>query len=154
MLINYRKATLSDKKVLFDLGVKLNEFNLEHDLKENLFWEGWEKDIDKEIDVELHDPLFLTYLAETDDKIPAGYILIKNCIHCGHFEVDQLFVKDEFRGNKVGKGLMDLALEEAKKSGRPLLLEVYKSNAKAISFYEKLGFKESGVIMRIEPEDM
>lgn len=151
MAITYRKAQLSDKKALIDLGVQLNTFNLNHDLKENLFWDGWESDIDKEVEQEMHNPLITVYVAETEDKVVIGYLLLKNCVHCGHFEVDQLFVKEQYRNQKVGNGLMDLAIDEAKREDKPLMLEVYKTNSKAIRFYEKLGFKEDGIVLRLEP---
>ncbi len=150
MSINYRRASTEDLQSLYDLGVLLNTFNMAHDLKENLFWEGWETDIRSETADELKSPHNSIFIAETDDKLAAGFILIKKCDNCGHYEVDQLFVKEEFRSQKVGKGLMQLAIEEAKKDGMPIELEVYKSNAHAIKFYENLGFTESGVLMRLE----
>jgi ribosomal protein S18 acetylase RimI-like enzyme len=150
MPINFRKANIMDKQALYDLGVMLNRYNLEHDLHENLFWEGWENDIASETEAELTSEHNAIFIAETDNQEAVGYLVVRKCHTCGHYEVDQLFVKEEYRAQKVGKGLMQLAIDVARKDNMPLQLEVYKTNAKAIKFYENLGFTETGILMRME----
>ena len=150
MNINYRKATENDARSLYDLGVLFNTYNLDHTHKDDLFWDGWEKDIPDEIKEELINPMYHIYIAETDDKILVGYILAKICTHCRNFEIDQLFVIEKYRKNKIGKGLVDLIIAAGKELDIPLQLEVYKTNKQAIQFYEKYGFKEDGVILRLK----
>ncbi len=150
MNINYRKATLEDKKKLYELGVELNTYNLDHDVKENLFWTGWETDIMSEVEKELKNKNISVYLAETEDEQAVAYITIKRCDFCGHYEVDQLFVHEGYRGQNIGKKLLDMVVSEIKKPGVSLKLEVYKTNEKAISFYKKYGFEETGLILNLD----
>lgn len=150
MNIHYRRANEGDKKSLYDLGVLFNTYNLDHAHKEELFWDGWETEMAEEIEGELNNPIFHIYIAETDDKTPVGYILAKICTYCGNFEIDQLFIIEEYRKLKIGKGLVDLIIADGKKLDMPLQLEVYKTNDAAIKFYEKYGFKEDGIILRLK----
>lgn len=59
-------------------------------------------------------------------------------------EVKRLFVRPEFRGHKVGKQLMDAALDEARHIGyqRMLLDTVSGKMDKAIAMYREYGFRE------------
>ena len=53
-------------------------------------------------------------------------------------EIRSLVVKESLRGQKIGEGLVNLALEEAKDLGIKRVLSLtYKQ-----SFFERLGFKE------------
>lgn len=149
MSITYRKATIKDTDVLYKLGVELNSFYLESSSKkESLFWEGWEKDFETEIAEELSNPSKYIYLAEDADKNPVGYIIAILCKHCQRFEIDQLYVKDGYRGLKVGKSLLDLVIAAGKSDFEYIHLEVYKNNTKAIEFYKKYGFEDEGIVMR------
>ena len=57
-------------------------------------------------------------------------------------DIETVFVCEEFRKKGVGRLLMEKAFEYLKKDGvNKLFLEVRKSNAGAISLYEKCGFK-------------
>jgi len=150
MNINYRRANENDAKALYDLGVLSNTYNLDHAGKEELFWDGWETDFAEEVEEELANPMYHIYIAETDEKDVIGFILAVVCTHCKNFEIDQIFVKEEFRKNKVGKNLMDLIIEDGKKLGTPLKLEVYKTNDAAVRFYKKYGFEEDGIILRLK----
>lgn len=150
MKINYRRANENDKKSLYDLGVLSNTYSLDHAHKDVLFWDGWEADFAEEVEEELANSMYHIYVAETENNGVVGFILAVVCTHCKNFEIDQIFVKEEFRKNKVGKNLVDLIIEDGKKLGMPLKLEVYKTNTSAIKFYEKYGFKEDGVILRLK----
>jgi ribosomal protein S18 acetylase RimI-like enzyme len=57
-------------------------------------------------------------------------------------ELDKLYVLPECKGMQIGKKLMDLALNMARQENRKRYwLVVLASNAPAIAFYEKLGFR-------------
>ena len=60
-----------------------------------------------------------------------------------------MFVEEEFRGNKIGKMLVDRLCEwfKEKKVG-DIRLKVLKKNIKAISLYQRAGFEEFIVEMR------
>ncbi|HEO0010850.1 TPA: GNAT family N-acetyltransferase, partial [Streptococcus agalactiae] len=49
---------------------------------------------------------------------------------------------EEVRGQQIGQKLMDFARQYAKKHGcYNITLNVWNDNQRAVSFYEKLGFK-------------
>jgi len=60
-------------------------------------------------------------------------------------------VKKEYRGQGIGKRLMDKTMAEAKKMGiERVELEVFASNRTALRFYKKSGFEVEGVKKRHE----
>jgi len=79
-----------------------------------------------------------------------------------HIGVFGIMINHGFRGEGIGKLLMDLVLKEAKKSIpeiKIVILDVYSTNDIARSLYKKMGFTEYGTlpngISRVEKfEDM
>lgn len=66
-----------------------------------------------------------------------------------HVGVFGITVKKEFRGEGIGKILMDLTIKEAQKNLmglRIITLGVFSNNPLAKSIYEKFGFKEYGCL--------
>lgn len=64
--------------------------------------------------------------------------------HIGDFGIT---VVKEYRGQGVGKQLMNLVLEEAKKIGIQIaVLEAFGNNEIACSMYQKLGFETFGTL--------
>lgn len=63
----------------------------------------------------------------------------------GEGEILNLAVKPEFRGRGLGQALVNVVLESFHRDGViQVFLEVRESNHAAISFYERLGFREVG----------
>lgn len=92
---------------------------------------------------ELRNPLSLWLVAETEGRI-LGYVGSQAVLDSA--DVMNLAVAPEVRRTGVGAALMEaLSLALAEKGVETLLLEVRKSNAPAISLYEKLGFALAGV---------
>ena len=60
-------------------------------------------------------------------------------------EIERIYVKPEFKGQQIGRKLVEYALEfgRAKKLNW-LWLGVWEKNPNAIGFYEKMGFKQYG----------
>jgi ribosomal protein S18 acetylase RimI-like enzyme len=57
-------------------------------------------------------------------------------------ELDKLYILPECKGQKIGARMMDLAFEVAKMTGKDSFwLAVIDTNAPAIAFYEKYGFR-------------
>ncbi|NLZ46128.1 MAG: GNAT family N-acetyltransferase [Clostridiales bacterium] len=54
--------------------------------------------------------------------------------------VEDVYIKNEFRSHGLGRELFQLIEEQSPKLSR-IRLEVEEGNARAISLYEKLGFK-------------
>lgn len=66
-----------------------------------------------------------------------------------HVGVFGITVKKEFRGEGIGKLLMDLTIKEAQKTLKDLriiTLGVFSNNPLAKAIYEKFGFKEYGCL--------
>ena len=58
-----------------------------------------------------------------------------------------LAVHPEFRNRKIGSSLLDAMLSNLKRRAQnQICLEVRASNTRAIAFYEKAGFKRTGLI--------
>ncbi len=86
------------------------------------------------------------------DDVASGYIRmkeeesevdeIKN--HKG-IELKRIYVLKQYHSKKVGASLMRFALDFAAENGYELLwLGVWEQNEKAIKFYKKFGFKDTG----------
>lgn len=58
--------------------------------------------------------------------------------------VHQLFLLPEHQGKGIGRECMMLIMEEARRLGLPVRLRVLKVNPRAMTFYQRLGFKRTG----------
>jgi ribosomal protein S18 acetylase RimI-like enzyme len=73
--------------------------------------------------------------------IPVGYTAIKK--EGDFLFLSKLYVKKEFRGNKIGRAALLFIDAEAKRNNlKSIQLKVNKYNTKSIEAYEKLGFKK------------
>lgn len=97
------------------------------------------------------DPKFYVLLAEYEKEI-AGYLSYtwNYSIWNGksYMNLDDLFVKEKFRGLKIGQELMQKAKSLCENESSGLMRwEVEKDNHKAIQFYESLSAKmvEKGI---------
>ncbi len=136
MVINIRKATAKDIDALYDLIIGIAKYHNQEQYvqtnKAELLTSGFGD-----------DPKFEVLLAEFDSQI-AGYLSYtwNYSIWNGaeNMNLDDLFVKSDFRGKKVGQILMEAAKAESlKRSVTYIRWEVETDNTKAIAFYEKLG---------------
>lgn len=80
------------------------------------------------------------YLAYSDDKL-AGCIALRK-IENGVCEMKRLFVRDEFRGQKIGVHLIEKIIADARGIGyNALRLDTFPPKmGKAVSLYESHGF--------------
>ncbi len=92
----------------------------------------------------------ITLIAEIDGKI-AGRIDIKRCLElkarAPHVAKLGMSVRKEFRGQGLGRSLLKVGIEEAKKniSGlKMIILGVFGNNTTAITLYKSEGFVECG----------
>lgn len=82
-----------------------------------------------------------------DEQTPVGYVVL-----CFGYSlewlgrdafVDELYLKEEYRGRGWGRKTMEFLETAARAAGvRALHLEVVRRNAAALDLYRKLGFKE------------
>ena len=82
-------------------------------------------------------------LAHVDGRL-AGCVALRPFREGDACELKRLFVRPEFRGQKVGKRLMDAVLREARSIGyRRMLLDTITGKMdKAIAMYREYGFRE------------
>ena len=95
---------------------------------------------EKDINVELHDNAFsVMQVITVDDKV-VGFCDYWNTFETG--TICQIAIHPQYQHQKLGSKLLDEVIKDAKaKKIRTLTLEVRENNKKAITFYEKFGFK-------------
>lgn len=79
-------------------------------------------------------PALDVWIAENEFQEPLGFLGISQN------KIEMLFVDAKCLGQGIGKELLDFL----KNSHNELLLDVNEQNLKALSFYEKYGFKRTG----------
>ena len=90
-----------------------------------------------------------TSVAETNGKIVGLYILHPNNVgRCGHICNASYAVDSKCRGQHIGEKLVSDSLQKGKELGFKILQfnAVVESNIYARRLYERLGFKQLGVI--------
>lgn len=80
-------------------------------------------------------------LINEDEIINAFLIVYKNI---DYYELEAIFVLEEYRGNKIASSLFEYFLKELNK-GDQILLEVAVNNYSAINLYKKLDFETINV---------
>lgn len=82
------------------------------------------------------------WVAEVDSKV-AGFVIVRRV--AADVEILNFAVRREFRRKGIGASLMQGVTEWGKSlRAEKAFLEVRASNAGAVSFYQKLGFRETG----------
>lgn len=145
------KAKLADLNELLIVAAKtfydtFSEVNTEEDMKMYLA----EHFTFEKLSSEFNNPNSEFYIATLNDRI-TGYLKINfepaqtESNQNNTIEIERIYVLKEFQGHKVGNLLLDKAFEAAKqKKINFVWLGVWEKNVKAISFYKKNGFTESG----------
>ena len=146
-----RECTMEDLPILKALSEttfidSFGEENNEQDLKAYLLDNFSVEKLDKE----LRNQHSRYYIALFRGK-PAGYMKVnfenahteKN--YGDSLEVQRIYVLKKFIGQKIGKSLMERAMEIARSRDLHYLwLGVWERNTAAIGFYERMGFKKIG----------
>lgn len=133
MDINIRKATDKDFPAIFGLITELAEYEESLDKVSNSL----------ELMYEQKD-YFNCYVAETEEKEIIGMALYYFSYYTWvgkTLYLDDLYVKEAYRGNGLGTRLMDKMFEVAKaEKCKRFRLQVLNWNESAIKLYEKSGF--------------
>lgn len=131
-MIKYRKAILKDEQNVFDLAKKLATSFVPN-----------EKDFKNAYTLLLDDENVDIFVTEFESKL-IGYVL---AFHHQTFYanglvswVEELYVDEEYRGNNIGKALMQLIEDEAKKRNSKLIA---LATRRASKFYEAIGYEKS-----------
>ncbi|TWR26583.1 GNAT family N-acetyltransferase [Mucilaginibacter achroorhodeus] len=95
---------------------------------------------------ELSNPESEIYFALADNEV-AGYLKLNfnnaQTEQQGNdaLELERIYVLEKFQGQKVGKYLMDYAINKAMETGKKFIwLGVWEHNEKALAFYQSKGF--------------
>ncbi|WP_319479208.1 GNAT family N-acetyltransferase [uncultured Draconibacterium sp.] len=147
MDINIRKATEKDFPAIFGLITELAEYEESLDKVSNSL----------ELMYEQKD-YFNCYVAETEEKEIIGMALYYFSYYTWvgkTLYLDDLYVKEAWRGNGLGTRLMDKMFEVAKaeKCNR-FRLQVLNWNEPAIKLYEKSGFTVDKTWYNCDFEDL
>lgn len=135
-MIKIRDATKYDIDTLFDLIMGIAKYHNQEEYvltnKKEMLNSGFND-----------QPKFGAIIAEFNDRI-AGYLSYtwNYSIWNGHnyMNLDDLFVSEEYRGQKVGLALMKRAKDTCMEKNIALIRwEVEMDNVKAIKFYNRLG---------------
>jgi ribosomal-protein-alanine N-acetyltransferase len=94
------------------------------------------------------------FFAETENKFSFFKIIKNNNNVIGYIiyrivfdeaEILNIVIDKDFRGLKIGKALINFAIEDIKKKNcKVIFLEVHKNNIIAQKLYERMGFKKYG----------
>lgn len=106
----------------------------------SLCFQGFDKEL-AELPGKYAPPKGRLYLAEEKEKI-AGCIALRPMDEEGVCEMKRLYVREEFRGKKIGRLLTEKILADAKAMGyRVMRLDTLQRMETARALYTKLGFK-------------
>ena len=151
MKIDLRKCTISDVEILSEFAKQnfyeaFAHLNTKEDMQaylENAF------NIDK-LSTQLYDVNSETYFLYCDSRL-AGYLKINQAPSqtdindADSLEVERIYVAQDYQGNGLGQFLMDNAIKFAKEHNKKYIwLSVWQKNEKAVIFYRKNDFYESG----------
>lgn len=141
MLVEIKQAYKSIEKIkeLFkeytDMLVKEDE-----DFAKYLKLQDYDSELEN-LDIKYGPPKGRLYLATVEGEV-AGCIALKY-IDEKTCELKRLYVKPEFRGNKIADALVDQIIDDAKKIGyKKIQLDTLPFLKSAIHLYERYGFYE------------
>ncbi|AHW60057.1 diamine N-acetyltransferase [Draconibacterium orientale] len=147
MDINIRKATDKDFPAIFGLITELAEYEESLDKVSNSL----------ELMYKQKD-YFNCYVAETEEKEIIGMALYYFSYYTWvgkTLYLDDLYVKEAYRGNGLGTRLMDKMFEVAKaEKCKRFRLQVLNWNESAIKLYEKSGFTVDKTWYNCDIEDL
>ena len=138
MTITYRIANTKED---FETGKKLFEEYVDS-LNVDLSFQDFSKELDT-VGQQYNEPSGGLLLAFADDR-PAGCAGIRR-LDDGIAELKRMYIKNEYRGFKIGVALLQQSIELAKTLGyKKLRLDTLASMTKAQQLYKSFGFYEIG----------
>lgn len=151
VMITIRHADVSDAKIIADIGSRsfydaFAASNTPEDMKNYLAEKFSEQHITEEIS-DPHADFFIAY----SDNSPCGYLKLIKSIppqlikDLNTLELQRIYVLKEYYDMKIGKELMQLAVDFALKNGYDSIwLGVWQLNHRAVEFYYRWGFEVFG----------
>ena len=146
-----RKARLDDLDDILSLNKNLFKFERRFGKTYNLKW-TYSKTGRKYFIHRLKSKKAVVVVAEDYEEI-VGYILIYIDTYSFRSinpiaEIENMYVKKDFRNKGIGTKLAKMAIQEAKKKGtKRFKVEALVQNENAIRFYRSVGFKDFNLIL-------
>lgn len=135
-MVIIRKANLDEMEAIKNLFIEYEKF-----LGVSLCFQGFQEELSK-LPYHYAEPQGTILLAEINNQ-PVGVIALKP-LEGACCEMKRLYVKNEFRGLKIGEKLVDELLLLAKTKGYSTMkLDTLKRLSAAIELYRKKGFIET-----------
>ena len=128
-----RAATPADSKFVYQLKKAAYREYVE------LTW-GW----DEQQQLDYHQKQFRTENLWIVQSVGRDVGVLRVIRDPHSFQVEQIFILPEFQNQGVGGAFMMAIFNEASSLRLPVRLRVLKVNDRAIAFYKRLGFVESG----------
>jgi len=129
--------------------VQLSDLDEIYKIEQENFIHCWSKEF-IQFNIQLPEYIRKFYVAVKENKI-VGYIVCWLSDKTAH--IYNISIKKEVQNQGIGSCLLEYLLEELKKDGfKTVVLEVRKSNSKAINLYKKFGFAEVKVLPKFYPD--
>jgi len=129
--------------------VQLSDLDEIYKIEQENFIHCWSKEF-IQFNIQLPEYIRKFYVAVKENKI-VGYIVCWLSDKTAH--IYNISIKKEVQNLGIGSCLLEYLLEELKKDGfKTVVLEVRKSNSKAINLYKKFGFAEVKVLPKFYPD--
>lgn len=150
--ITIRKAKIEELSAIQKLSNTLGKQSFSFDNDLSLTWANTEEG-EKYYRAKIAGEKGICLVAEKDGEImsfasgtihePDAWRLVKRV------EIDNVFVSEKFRGQGIGKLLIDAMKQWGKKIGaKRIILNAFIDNTKAVSFYESEGFSPYEIILQ------
>jgi len=153
METTYRRATINDYQILYDLNVEFEEYNKQHTTRPHEhFLEDWQEYFKEEITDSLKSRNSYVFLAFVDNA-PAGYIYARLCKGCYAFIVEELFVRTQYAGMGIGGKLLDMVIAKGKTFDYDIKIEVFDWNTSARDYYLKKGFFVESYVLKLKSSE-
>lgn len=151
--MNYRTASIEDMPILLNFGKKL--FFIESEFDPTITYS--QAEAESRYTKQFDNPLALFLIAETNEKLPVGY-LYAHIDNAGthqqpRCEIEVIFVDATYRGQGIATEFVRLALDWAKKNNVTIAhTHIFARNSSSIRMFRKLGFKPHNVeyLLRFE----
>lgn len=146
--VDIRLMLPEDLSILYKISREAYSFNFGHHWEEGGLEEYMDKVFGREVlAAELEDPSIQYYVAFVDRQ-PVAFMKLN--LHSNlpgadpekGIELDKLYILPDYKGLGIGSRFMDLAFRVAGELGKETFwLAVIDTNAAAMAFYEKAGFR-------------
>ncbi|MBU3803650.1 MAG: GNAT family N-acetyltransferase [Candidatus Cellulosilyticum pullistercoris] len=134
--------SVSEKTFYETFSSENTKEDMENYLKENFSYEQIESEVKNNASkfyIVEHDKEAVAYMKLNFDKAQTE----KD--HHNTLEVQRIYVLQEYKGNRIGKRLIEKAIEIGRDNQLNYIwLGVWENNMNAIKFYEKQGFEKFG----------